>query len=62
MKFFLNLDNHFGAVELLFQALVLAPELRIFERERIGLDAPFFRSESVQDPLRALAPPHREMG
>jgi hypothetical protein len=57
MKFFLNFDNHFGACELVFQALVLAVESRIFERERIGFDAPFFRSEPIQDALGALLAP-----
>jgi hypothetical protein len=57
MKFFLNFDNHFGACELLFQSLVLAVEASIFERERIGFDAPFFRSEPIQDALCALLSP-----
>ena len=60
-KLFLNVDNHFGAFELLLQALVLAAEVRIFECERIGFTPALFRSESIQDALCALAPPRREM-
>ena len=57
----MNLDNRFGALQLLLQAFDLVVELSIFERERIGFDPAFFRGESVQDAVRTLASPHREM-
>ncbi len=61
MKFFLNLDDRFGALELLLQAFDLLAELGVFECERIGFDAALFRGESIQDPLSPLAPPGGEM-
>jgi len=61
VKFFLNLDNRLGALELLLQPFDLAAQLRVFERKRIGLDAALFRSESIQDTLRTLLSPRGEM-
>ena len=60
-EIFLNLAHRCGTLELLLQAFDLAAQFRVFERKRIGLDPAFFRSESVQDALRALSPPHRQM-
>ena len=61
MKFFLNLDNRFGALQLLLQAFDLVAQVRVFERKWIRLDPALFRGESVQDTVRALASPRREM-
>ena len=61
MIFFLNLDNRFGALQLLLQAFDLVVELSVFERERIGLDSALFRGESIQDTVRALPTPRGEM-
>jgi hypothetical protein len=59
--FFLNVDDRFGAVELLLQAFDLAAQLCIFERERIGLDPTLFRRQSIQDALGALTSPRCEV-
>jgi hypothetical protein len=57
VKLFLDLDNGFGAMELGLQLLNLVAQLRVFECEWIRLDAPLFRSESIQDSLIALTTP-----
>jgi hypothetical protein len=61
VKFFLNLDNRFGTLQLLLQVFDLAAQLRIFERERIGFDPALFRGESLQDAVSALPTPRGEM-
>ena len=57
----MNLDNRFGALQLLLQVFDLAAQLRIVERERIGFDPTFLRGESIQDAASALPTPRGEM-
>jgi hypothetical protein len=61
VRLFLNLDNRFGALQLLLQVFDLAAQLRILERERIGFDPALFRGESIQDTVSALPTPRGEM-
>jgi hypothetical protein len=61
VKFFLNLDDRFGALQLLFQALDLVLELSVFECKRIGLDTALFGGESLPDAVGALTTPRGEM-
>jgi hypothetical protein len=57
----LNLDNRFGALQLLLQVFDLGAQLRIFKCARIGFDPALFRGESIQDTVRALPTPRGEM-